>query len=634
MTDIGLDVVRFVYQMMQIDDEWAVWSDRGFTWWASSLTQHVWAEPCFEEEGFTVARVHVRTDLLDDFAGTDAQLLQLMELSYFATLSGLVRHPEQPSRIQLASSIYAHSDTADWLQRVLVWVAAIQNVEAHAVAANLAKSTGARLAVSKHPSSGARLVPDDMLNLVRGRVVPDGQQPALYAGEELLDTLAFFQSPPCVLATGSENGLSAEFPFGDFTSLLQMKTRETNPWLGNGLLALLSVPRTESGKENVKAARLALDLNELEVSSLTRAHFLGSWCPGNQGLTFVSFLPNAMRLAGGLPKVLVGTAMMSRAAWVATEVFRVGFDYHRTASSSARLAEEQAGKGKAKRAGRNPAASGPMPDNSVRRALALLGQARAETQGDCRRPCTPFPAAPFLDAAKEIVPLLSCGIFNPFGPTLETILLARPTAEADWLVVDVQSNPFAPTEMTGRGWQPAAVDPAQLGALLAAVEAAHTGEAGFLLTQSTYVVVPPGAQVGAAAWKEVFRRALIREGVTWPRAVCRSIRANWCKPWDRAQAELTAALGAKAKGRRPIPKSRESDAPMTAAEFEDWWQLIAHPDHIAHEVKELPAAWQGALEQAPGVAAAMGGNPDALRFHWAFLQPMLSAAGGTPTEGA
>jgi hypothetical protein len=138
---------------------------------------------------------------------------------------------------------------------------------------------------------------------------------------------------------------------------------------------------------------------------------------------------------------------------------------------------------------------------------------------------------------------------------------------------------------------------------------------GFLLTQSTYVVVPPGAQVGAVAWKEVFRRALIREGVTWPRAVCRSIRANWCKPWDRAQAELTAALGAKAKGRRPIPKSRESDAPRTAAEFEDWWQLIAHPDHVAHEVKELPAAWQGALEQAPGVATAMGGNPDALRFH-------------------
>jgi hypothetical protein len=634
MTDVGLDVVRFVYQMMQIEAEWAVWSDRGFTWWASSLAQHVWAEPCFEEEGFTVARVHVRTDLLNNFADTDARLLQLMELSYFATLGGLVRHPEEPSSIQLASSIYAHSDTADWLQQVLGWVAAIQNAEAHAVAVDLAKSTGARLAVSKHPSSGARLVPDDLLNLIRARVVPDGQHPSLYAGEDLLDTLAFFQNPPCVLATGSDNALRAEFPFGDFTSLLQMETRAENPWLGNGLLALLSVPGTECGKENVEAARLALELNEEEVSSLTRAHFLGSWCPGNQALTFASFLPNAMRLAGGLPKVLVGTAMTSRAAWVATEVFRVGFDYHQATSSMsarveslARRAEEQAGKGKAERAGHKSAPSGPPP------ATALLEQARAETQGDCRRPCTPFPAAPFLDAAKEIVPLLSCGIFNPFGPTLETILLARPTAEADWLVVDVQSNPFAPTEMTGRGWQPAAVDPAQLGALLAAVEAAHTGESGFLLTQSTYVVVPPGAQVGAAAWKEVFRRALIREGVTWPRAVCRSIRANWCKPWDRAQAELTAALDAKAKGRRPIPKSRESDAPMTAAEFEDWWQLIAHPDHVAHEVKELPAAWQRALEQAPGVAAAMGGNPDALRFHWAFLQPVLSAAGGPATGG-
>ncbi|HYT87891.1 MAG TPA: hypothetical protein VEL76_04160, partial [Gemmataceae bacterium] len=334
MADVGLDVIRFLFQTLQIDPEWSVWSDRGFTWWAENLAQYVWAEPGFQDEEFTVTRIHVRTDLIDGFAGTDAQLLQLMEFSYLATLSGLIRNPAKPSRIQLASSIYIHAETADWLQRVLVWVAAIQNAEAHRIAPILARLTGTQLALSKHPRSGPRVVPDDMLNIVEARVGPDGQEPSRYAGQDMLDTLAFFQDPPCVLATGGEEGVSAEFPFDNFTSLLKLKTEEPNPWLGHGLLTLLSVPAGESGETNVAAARLALELNELELRTLTHSQFLGSWCPGNQALTFVSFLPNAMYLPG-LSRVLVGPAMMARAAWVAIEVFRVGFDYHRAAAAVA-----------------------------------------------------------------------------------------------------------------------------------------------------------------------------------------------------------------------------------------------------------------------------------------------------------
>jgi hypothetical protein len=662
MTDVGLDVVRFVYQMLQIDPEWAVSSDRGFTWWAGSLAQYVWAEPSFEDDGFNVARIHVRTDLIDGFSGTDAHLLQLMELSYFATLSGPIRNPANSSRVQLAASVYVHSGTSEWLQRVLAWVAAIQNAEAHSLAPGVAEFTEARLAVSKHPNSGRRSVPDDMLNIVRAKVQPEGQHPSPYAGDEMLDTLALFQNPPCVLATGDEDGLSAEFPFGDFTSLLQMKTSEVNPGLGHGLLTLLSLPGTETGKENVKAARLALELNELELSSLTRFHFLGSWCPGKQALTFASFLPNAMRLAAGLPSNLIGFPMMMRAAWAAAEVYRVGFDYHQATASKAermellaRAAEEQAGKGKGERAQRNPPSRKQSRGSGQKRAATLLEQVRAETQGDCRRPCTPFAAAPFVDAAKEIVPLLSSGIFNPCGPTLKTILIARPAAGADWLLVDVHSNPFAPTKTTGRGWQPATVDPVQLAALLAGVEAAQASESDFLLTQSTYVVVPLGAQPGAAVWKEVFRRALIREGATGLGAVCRSIRANWCRPWDRTKEEL-GGNPAEARRDRPLTAAdyyawweamvvamlndphasarmteavrlREGPAPMTAAEFEDWWQLVTHSAHIAHEVKELPHAWRGALAQAPGVAQQMGGDPASIQFHWRILQPVLTPAG-------
>jgi hypothetical protein len=185
MTDLGLDVVRFVHQMLRIDPEWSVWSDRGFTWWAGPLAQHVWAEPCFEDDGFTLARIRVHTDLIDGFTDTDAHLLKLMEISSLATLSGVVHTPGTPSRIQLASSVYVHAETAEWLRRVLGWVAAIQNAEAFAFAPNLAKFTGGSLAVSQHPSSGQRLVPDEMLNIIDAKVKREGQQPSFYAGEDM-----------------------------------------------------------------------------------------------------------------------------------------------------------------------------------------------------------------------------------------------------------------------------------------------------------------------------------------------------------------------------------------------------------------------------------------------------------------
>jgi hypothetical protein len=548
---------------------------------------------------------------------------------------------------------------------------------------NLAELTGARAAASEHPNSGQRAIPDDMLNIIRGNVAPAGRPPSHYAGEDMLEALAFFQNPPCVLATGSETGLSAELPFGDFTSLLQMKTGETNLWHGCGLLTLLSFPAAESGQENVAAARLALELNELELASLTRCHFLGSWCPGRQALTFVSFLPNVLRREK-LAQVLVGCHMLGRARWVTEEVFGVGFDYDRAFKVKAKQVMSLTPEGLAAVLGQRIAeieddqeeddpTSPPelekrdesASENVQERAAALLAQARGETQGDCQRPCTLFPAAPALVTAKEIVPLLSCGIFNPLGPTVKTILLVRTTAEADWLLVDVQSNPFKPTEATGRAWQPAELNPAQLGAVLIALaEAAREGESNFLLPQSTFVAIFPQVQVGTSVWKEVFRRGMIAEGITGLGSVCKSMPANWCKPWDRARKEL-GGDASESRPDRPLsaegfygwwgarlddafadpedqgrmiqklrgmePKSEDA-SPVTATEFEDWWQLVTHPGHVAHEVKALPAAWQGALDQAPGMALMFGGDPTALSYHGQFLESVLSSS-GTGAEG-
>src|SRR5204863_5961875 len=99
------------------------------------------------------------------------------------------------------------------------------------------------------------------------------------------------QGPPCILATGDDRGagLTAEFPFFERTSLLRATTEEAHPQLGTGILFRLSLPITDSKQDWPKGAHL---LNTRELDSFTRAPFLGSWCAGDQAITFVSFYPN------------------------------------------------------------------------------------------------------------------------------------------------------------------------------------------------------------------------------------------------------------------------------------------------------------------------------------------------------
>ena len=69
-----------------------------------------------------------------------------------------------------------------------------------------------------------------------------------------------------------------------------------------------------------EASRQALRLNQRELTSLTRAHFLGSWCSDDDGLVFASFYPNAARFGGAdLLNLLMSAG--NRARWIAEGVY-------------------------------------------------------------------------------------------------------------------------------------------------------------------------------------------------------------------------------------------------------------------------------------------------------------------------
>ena len=323
-TDLGLAEINKLYDNMRIDAKWSVWEPRGFTWWGWHSAQRVWSEPALNDDGFILYRLHARAELFDGFENTDQQVVLIGILGMYMTLSGVVRAADRASGIDLAASVKMHEGNLNWSRPLFSAAVAMQAAEASILAEHVAQmNCGLRRAVSAHPQSGLRAEMDEMLDVFKNLVNPEGQGQSRYRGEEMDRLVAAFQ-PPCVMATGDESGLAAEHPYPAGTSLLRLETTEQNPRAGSGLLATLSIP---GGKDDdAAAARQVLDWNEKELNSFTRTHFLGSWCATHTGLTHVTFYPNYVHESGCLRNI--GMTEVIRAHWLTEEVMGYSMKEH------------------------------------------------------------------------------------------------------------------------------------------------------------------------------------------------------------------------------------------------------------------------------------------------------------------
>lgn len=310
--DVGLRIVDEVGYSLTLDEEWSVRIPRGFVWWGKDLAQHVWSEPGLEDDGFEIFRLHAQTDVLRDFEASDENLAKLDAIAALSTTSGYLVDAEART-VRLVASMYVHEETEAWVARTFKLVTATQAAVAHATATLLAEVTSATVAATPHPLSGARNDADEMLGVLEF-VASVGQEPSPWEGAELEWTTAIVQgAPQTVLATGGATGLTAEFPFQSRTSLLTATTEASNPQLGNGVLLLLRLPMNIGQADGV---RFAVELCRRELSSLTRAHYLGSWCWRDEEMVFVTFLPNRIH-AGRGDLLNIVMSMAARAQWVA-----------------------------------------------------------------------------------------------------------------------------------------------------------------------------------------------------------------------------------------------------------------------------------------------------------------------------
>jgi hypothetical protein len=318
----GASVLDWLYQkQLQIDDQWSMETPRGYRWWAHEHAQTI--EVVGEEQDAelgTAYFVSVRTDMLISVEPSDhARKAISMAIAPFVTLSGPVLDSESRC-IELCSLARVHDGNCSWIQRLLSVAAVLQLAEVKTLSGIPMKESSASAATSGHPESGMRHPADEMSFVAERVVSPAGASPSKWGSSDFQAVSeSLGRTPPTLLATFGTNGLTAEFPFGDRSSLLQICADQPHPHWGNGILLVQTFPGTIAGIPNATIAdRMAQELNRIELTKLHSGLGLGSFLAKNLDICFVSFVPNACYVTGLLENLylIAATRASATEAWL------------------------------------------------------------------------------------------------------------------------------------------------------------------------------------------------------------------------------------------------------------------------------------------------------------------------------
>jgi hypothetical protein len=308
-TDIGLDVVKGIYDALQIDDEWSAWDGRGFEWWGHNLKQRVWATRGYDDDGIIISRIFAVSDLVRDVKKPMHEVDALLSpLNALAVGSAMIYDPVQ-KKVQCWASATVHEEIAGWMIRLLSSIFILQTVDAISYAEFVAKMLDGEI-----DTSGSRAVPDQMLSIKETNFIPLGEGPSPWDGNsELVQICEMLNQSNC-FSMGDDKGLTAEFQFGEQTSMMRVITDEPNPSIGSGVGLFLHLPMWGTFEDS---AKIAGALNRAEANNKAQSHLIGSWCAKTRGdysmPAFATFIPAALHQPGLLTNLMFSAA--GRAAW-------------------------------------------------------------------------------------------------------------------------------------------------------------------------------------------------------------------------------------------------------------------------------------------------------------------------------
>ena len=321
VSDPGVAVVEHLYKQMQVDPEWSVRQDRGFTWWGHQLAQRVWASPSQQRFGDLVWQVHIETDLVRDVLSEDPYPA-LAELNRLASLSACVF---EHGSVRRHASVSVTENNLPFAKELAIHAMSLQAADAWPVAHWLRRRLQAVEDVSHHPVNGPRLTPDEMLGV--GLLYRRKREEGVWTPPIDFIAVANAANRCWVSATAGTHSFTAELPFaGEIaegarpgvapaTALFKTWTDKPNPILGTGALLLLRLP----GEFDARTANL---LNVADAVA-PDCHQLGAWCHRDDwGLAFVTFLPALVFQRGGHYATNLFESLVwhsaSRAVWAHT----------------------------------------------------------------------------------------------------------------------------------------------------------------------------------------------------------------------------------------------------------------------------------------------------------------------------
>ena len=147
-------------------------------------------------------------------------------LMCLASMAGPV-FDEKTGTLSLCSLVRVHESIREWMSALISAASVLQIAEVRIMAAEMAKVFGAESAESGHPDNGRRPVPDELAEIVANLIAPVGRQPCRWLQEEFEEVVNDYMQPPaCLLATTGGVSFTAEFPFGEGSSLFRGTGRQ------------------------------------------------------------------------------------------------------------------------------------------------------------------------------------------------------------------------------------------------------------------------------------------------------------------------------------------------------------------------------------------------------------------------
>jgi hypothetical protein len=255
-----------------------------------------------------IAEVELVRDVQD--SGLATELANALNAT--AAMSTLVVDPARAS-VVLRTTVTTTATTTERAGRWFAVAVGLQAATAPALAELFANATGGTLAAPRHPGAAQNPGADRTVHMDRLAAIA-GREPSRWAGAALTvarDRLA--QGALRRLTAADTTTFVMPIPVAGDMALLQARTDEPHPLLGNGLTVRLSLPH---GMTTSAGAAVAAELNRLEAVAETATDGIGAWVGSGGQLQHVVFLPNAAHTADGDATELLRSGL-DRARWAA-----------------------------------------------------------------------------------------------------------------------------------------------------------------------------------------------------------------------------------------------------------------------------------------------------------------------------